>query len=145
MTHAELEDRLEAKNVRREDVAFLFRRCGPPQVPGGQRGPAPRRAAQTSRRVPLPRVHRERCCLTRSAPWRRYAHCTRTRDPPPPEPEANEMIRELFKQVGPHAEATVGRRGGGRESESTVGTRVGATVGRRGGPRDGIPLSAAAP
>jgi len=54
MTEAELTEKLATKNVRPEDITFLFRR---------------------------------------------YAHCTRPRDPPPPEPEANHLIRELFKQI----------------------------------------------
>ena len=29
----------------------------------------------------------------------RYDYCTRLRDPPPPEPEVNDMVRELFKQL----------------------------------------------
>ena len=31
--------------------------------------------------------------------FKRYAFCTRMRDPPPPEPEVNDMVRELFKQI----------------------------------------------
>jgi len=31
--------------------------------------------------------------------FKRYGFCTRLRDPPPPEPEVNDMVRELFKQL----------------------------------------------
>lgn len=31
--------------------------------------------------------------------FKRYSFCTRLRDPPPPEPEVNDMVRELFKQL----------------------------------------------
>mmetsp|Transcript_67679 Transcript_67679/g.141089 ORF Transcript_67679/g.141089 Transcript_67679/m.141089 type:complete len:691 (+) Transcript_67679:122-2194(+) len=51
---AELREKLRDKNVKDEDISFIFQR---------------------------------------------YGYCTRTRDAPPPEPEVNDMVRELFKQI----------------------------------------------
>lgn len=54
VTEEELYERLLDKNVRMDDVRFIFKR---------------------------------------------YGYCTRARDPPPPEPEVNDMVRELHKQI----------------------------------------------
>jgi hypothetical protein len=54
ITEEELYERLLEKNVRLDDIKFIFKR---------------------------------------------YAYCTRTRDPPAPEPEVNDMVRELYRLV----------------------------------------------